>query len=52
MTEKTGMIRIERPEDTRTVCIDAFNAGDLDGLVNLFEPDAVIPGGRYRAEHG
>ena len=42
MTEKTDMIRIERPEDARTAFIDAFDAGDLDGLVNLFKPDAVI----------
>ena len=42
MTEKTDTIRIERPQDARTVCVDAFNAGDIDGLVNLFEPDAVI----------
>ena len=43
MTEKsTSVIRIERPEDAPRVFLDAFNAGDLDGLVNLFEPDAVI----------
>jgi uncharacterized protein (TIGR02246 family) len=42
MAEQVDMIRIERPEDARTVFIDAFNASDFDGLINLFEPDAVI----------
>jgi uncharacterized protein (TIGR02246 family) len=42
--EKTvrGAVRIERPEDAPKVFQDAFNEGDLDGLVNLFEPDAVL----------
>jgi uncharacterized protein (TIGR02246 family) len=44
MTEKTapGVVRVERPEDAPKVFQDAFNAGDLDGLVNLFEPEAVL----------
>jgi uncharacterized protein (TIGR02246 family) len=44
MTEKTvsGVARIERPEDGAKVFLDRLNAGDLDGLVSLFEPDAVL----------
>ena len=44
MTQKTGpeVVRIERPDEAPRVCQDAFNAGDLDGLVNLFEPEAVV----------
>lgn len=43
MTDKaTSMTRIEHAEDAPKVCQDAFNAGDLDGLVNLFEPEAMI----------
>jgi ketosteroid isomerase-like protein len=36
MTHKAGS------EVAPKVCHDAFNAGDLDGLINLFEPEAVV----------
>lgn len=44
MTKKTasGVIRIERAEEAAKVFQDTFNAGDIDGLVSLFEPDAVL----------
>ena len=44
MTEKavSGAVRIERPEDGARVFLDRFSAGDLDGLVSLFEPEAVF----------
>lgn len=44
MTQKTGseIVRIEHPDEAPRVCQDAFNVGDLDGLVNLFEPEAVV----------
>ena len=44
MTQKMGseVVRIERPDEAPRVCQDAFNAGDLDGLLSLFEPEAVI----------
>jgi hypothetical protein len=44
MTQKTGseVVRIERPDEAPRVCQDAFNVGDLDGLVNLFESEAVV----------
>lgn len=39
------MIRVENLEEFPSVFQDAFNAGDLDGLVSLYEPDAVfVPG--------
>jgi hypothetical protein len=44
MTQKRGseVARIKRPDEAPRVCRDAFEAGDLDGLVNLFEPEAVV----------
>lgn len=50
MTEKTppSVIRIERVEEAGQIFQDTFNAGDVDGLVSLFEPEAVLvpaPGG-------
>jgi uncharacterized protein (TIGR02246 family) len=44
MTEKTTppVIRIEHVEEAGKVFQDTFNAGDIDGLVSLFEPDAVL----------
>lgn len=54
MTQKTGseVVRIERPDGAPKVCQDAFNAGDLDGLVNLFEPEAVVVLGPYQVITG
>lgn len=31
-----------RPEDTHQAFMDRFNAGDLDGLVALYTPDATL----------
>ena len=43
MTDKaTSMVRIEGPKDASKVCVHAFNTGDIDGLANLFEPEAMI----------
>jgi hypothetical protein len=44
MTEEPvpTVIRIEHVEEAGKVFQDAFNAGDIDGLVSLFEPDAVL----------
>ncbi|MDQ3826455.1 MAG: hypothetical protein M3319_14770 [Actinomycetota bacterium] len=44
MTHKKGseVVRIERPDEAPKVCQDVFDAGALDGLVNLFEPEAVV----------
>jgi len=30
------------PEDTHRLFVEAFNAGDVDGLVALYEPQAVL----------
>lgn len=37
-----------RPEDLSRFVVERLNAGDVDGLVALYEPDAVLalPGGR------
>ena len=60
MTEKTApsVIRIERLEDAGQMIQDTFNAGDLDGLVSLFEPrgsacsGARAGGRRFRCNSG
>jgi uncharacterized protein (TIGR02246 family) len=42
---------IPRPEDVHPIFVRAFNAGDLDALTALYEPDAVLvpdPGQRAR----
>jgi uncharacterized protein (TIGR02246 family) len=45
MEKIAGKIRIEHLEDASRVFQETFNAGDLDGLVSLFEPEAVlVPG--------
>jgi len=45
MEKTTGGIRIEHLGDFSQVFQETFNAGDLDGLVSLFEPEAVlVPG--------
>jgi len=42
-----------RPEDITRQFVDAVNAGDVEGLVDLYEPDAVIafPPGRVTQGH-
>lgn len=37
-----------RPEDLGRFIVERLNAGDVDGIVALYEPDAVLslPGGR------
>lgn len=42
-----------KPEDLTRLFVDRVNAGDLDGLVDLYEPDAVIafPPGRLTQGH-
>lgn len=41
-TERTGGIRVDDVEVATIVCQDAFNAGDLEGLVSLYETEAVL----------
>lgn len=36
------MTRAARPEDLGPLLIEAINAGDLDGLVDLYESEAVL----------
>ena len=44
MIEKSspGTMKIERIEEAGKVFQDTFNAGDVDGLVSIFEPEAVL----------
>jgi hypothetical protein len=37
-----GCERAERPEDLGRLFVQRANAGDLEGLVALYEPDAVL----------
>jgi ketosteroid isomerase-like protein len=43
--------RAARPEDLSDYVVERLNAGDVDGLVALYEPDAVLalPDGRTAA---
>jgi uncharacterized protein (TIGR02246 family) len=34
--------RVENPEATATALQDAFNAGDLEGMVNQYEPEGIF----------
>lgn len=35
----------QKPEDAHTLFVEAFNAGDLEALFSLYEPEAVtLPG--------
>ena len=38
----SAAIRIDNPAESERVFQEAFRAGDLDGLVSIFEPDAVF----------
>jgi ketosteroid isomerase-like protein len=48
MNEGTQRERASRPEDLSRMVVERLNAGDVDGLVGLYEPDAVmaLPGGQ------
>lgn len=35
-------MKVYHPEDMNTAFAEAFNAGDIDALVALYEPDAVL----------
>ena len=47
MTDATERERALHPEDLERLFIERLNAGDVEGLVALYEPDAVmaLPGG-------
>lgn len=46
--------RAAQPEDLSRFIVERLNAGDVDGLVALYEPGAmlVLPDGRVAAGHG
>ncbi|MBO0813962.1 MAG: nuclear transport factor 2 family protein [Actinobacteria bacterium] len=45
--------RAQRPEDLDRLFLERANAGDVDGVVDLYEPGAVLafPPGRLTAGH-
>jgi uncharacterized protein (TIGR02246 family) len=47
------MTHAQNPEDITRMFVERANAGDLDGLVDLYEPDAVVafPPGSRTAGH-
>lgn len=48
MNDGQGHVRASQPEDLSRFVVERLNAGDVDGLVALYEPDAVLalPDGR------
>ncbi len=52
MTQQTKT-HAEKPEDLTRLFVERVNAGDVDGLVELYERDAVVafPPGRRTAGH-
>ncbi|WP_026401062.1 YybH family protein [Actinomadura rifamycini] len=54
MADGTGAHeRAGRPEELSRFVVERLNAGDVDGLVALYEPDAVLalPGGGVATGH-
>jgi ketosteroid isomerase-like protein len=48
MTDETARERAATPEDLIRLILERLNAGDVEGLAALYEPDAALalPGGR------
>jgi ketosteroid isomerase-like protein len=42
MDRESERERATQPEDLSRLIVDRLNAGDVDGLVALYEPDAVL----------
>lgn len=42
MPDDSGRERAVRPEDLSRLVVERLNAGDVDGLVELYEPAAVL----------
>jgi ketosteroid isomerase-like protein len=53
MTEEAGHEPAKRPEDISDLFLERANAGDVEGLVALYEPDAVLafPPGQLTVGH-
>ncbi|MQA86058.1 MAG: hypothetical protein GEV03_15870 [Streptosporangiales bacterium] len=54
MSSDTEYERAAQPEDLGRFFLERANAGDVEGLVALYEPDAVMafPTGQITAGHG
>ena len=53
MTDHTEPARATEPNDLARLLLERLAAGDLDGLVALYQPDAVLalPGGKVATGH-
>ena len=52
MNDPTGREPVHDPQDLERLLIARQNAGDVDGMTALFEPDAVIDCGGGRLVRG
>ncbi len=52
MTDSQPRPRANEPEDLARLLVERMNAGDIDGLVMLYEPDAVLAIGSGRIASG
>ena len=52
MTDKTELEPARDPQDLERLLIDRQWMGDIDGMVALFEPDAVIDSGEVELTRG
>ena len=52
MTDQTSREPARDPQDLERLLIDRQWAGDIDGMVALFEPDAVIDSGEKDLTRG
>ncbi|HEU4543224.1 MAG TPA: hypothetical protein VFR23_18990 [Jiangellaceae bacterium] len=48
MDRDTAREQAFQPEDLSRFIVERLNAGDVDGMVALYEPDAVLAVGRAR----
>jgi ketosteroid isomerase-like protein len=52
MTEQTSRMPARDPQDLERFLITRQHAGDIEGMVALFEPQAVVDCGEGRLLHG
>jgi len=52
MDEQTNRLLASDPQDLERLLVSRQNAGDVDGMAALFEPDAVLDCGTGQLLHG
>ena len=52
MTQQTNRSPARDPQELERLLIDRQHAGDVDGMVSLFEPQAVVDCGEGKFLHG